>query len=98
MPNPSSSVDIPNNNNINFSDFLKVSSFCDSYVKQAIRLFLSLKGIGAYVIPTVIIKDCSDIFTPLLSNMLNTSLLKGTFSTLWKQTAVVSVLRKVTII
>jgi hypothetical protein len=68
MLNPFSSVNIPDNTHINFSDFLNVPSICDSDVKQAVRL-LSLKRIGAYDIPNVL--KIAPIFLPFLNYIFN---------------------------
>jgi hypothetical protein len=52
------------------------------------------KLFGLNGIPSLVIKGCSDIFTPLLTYISNLSLTSVTFLSLWKQTAVVPVFKK----
>jgi hypothetical protein len=47
----------------------------------------------SYGIPSFI-KCCSNILIPLLTYIFNLSVESGTFSSLWKQTAVVQVFKK----
>jgi hypothetical protein len=67
----SSSVVIPDNTHITFSDFLNVPSISGRDVTQAIRHLNALKCIGPDEIPSFIINGCSEMSTPYLCNMLN---------------------------
>jgi hypothetical protein len=78
---PSSAV-IPNNARFTSSGFLNVPSISDSDFKQELRSLKPSKCVGPDEIPSFIIKDCSEIFAPLLSHVFNISLSQGMLSTL----------------
>jgi hypothetical protein len=88
-----SSVDIPNNIHLNFSDFLNVPSISDSDVKQAFRRLRSSKCINADEILNFIMK-VPQCFNPLLNRHLNIGFLKGKYPTLWKQAAIMANFKK----
>jgi hypothetical protein len=63
-------------------------------VSKAIKRLRPSKCVGLDGIPSIQFKDCSDVFTPLLTYIFNLSLTSVTFPSLWKQTAVVPVFKK----
>jgi hypothetical protein len=44
--------------------------------------------------PDLFIKGCSDVFVPVLKHIFNLSLSQQYFPTLWKQAAIIPVLKK----
>jgi hypothetical protein len=61
--------------------------------KALTRLRLS-ESVGLDAIPGFVVKDCSEIFVPVLKYIFNLSLSRHYFSTLWKQAAVFPVFKK----
>jgi hypothetical protein len=76
------------------SEFLTSASVSDSDVIKAIKRLRPSKSAGLDDIPGFIIKGCTDIFVPILKHIFNLSLSQHYFPTLWKQAAIVSVLKK----
>jgi hypothetical protein len=62
-------------------------------VTRAIRRLRSTKCVGPDEIYNSIIKGCSEIFAPLLRHIFNLNLLTERFSLLWKQVAVVPIIK-----
>jgi hypothetical protein len=80
--NSSSSVHAPNNSDFTSSDFLNIPYISDSDVEIAISRLRLTKCVGPDEIPNFIIKDCSEIFTPLLRRIFNLTVLNGKFPSL----------------
>jgi hypothetical protein len=76
------------------SDFLPTASISAAEVSKAMKRLRPSKCFRLDGIPSLVIKGCSDIFTPLLTYIFNLSLTSVTFPSLWKQTAVASVFKK----
>jgi hypothetical protein len=76
------------------SDFLPIAPIAAAEVSKAIKRLRPSKCVGLDGIPSLVIKGCSDIFTPLLTYIFNLRLTSVTFPSLWKQTAVVPVFKK----
>jgi hypothetical protein len=62
-------------------------------LSETLSRLRSTKCVGPDEIPNFKIKGCSEIFTPLLRHIFNLSLLTGKFTSLWKQSAVISIFK-----
>jgi Notch-like protein len=76
------------------SEFLPLTSVPDSDIIKAIKRLRPSKSDGVDDISGFIIKDCTDVFVPVLKHIFNLSVSQHYFPTLWKQTATVPVLKK----
>lgn len=65
--------------------------FLNSDVKQTTQSLSPSKCVGQDEIPSLTIKACSNIFSPLLSHIFNIVFLQEKFPSLWKQAAVLPV-------
>jgi hypothetical protein len=74
--------------------FFNTPYISDSDFKRAISCLRSTKCVGPDEIPNFIIKDCSNIFIPLLRHIFSLSLLTGKFPSLSKQWLLCLFLRK----
>jgi hypothetical protein len=81
-------------NLLSSSEFLPLASVSDSDVYKAIKRLRPSKSVGVDDIPGFIIKGCTDIFVPILKHIFNLSLSQHYFPSLWKQAAIVPVLKK----
>ncbi|PNF20040.1 hypothetical protein B7P43_G05817 [Cryptotermes secundus] len=81
-------------NLLSSSEFLPLASVSDSDVIKAIKRLRPSKSVGVDDIPGFIIKGCTDIFVPILKHIFNLSLSQHNFPSLWKQAAIVPVLKK----
>jgi hypothetical protein len=75
-------------------DSLYLASVSDSDVFKAIKRVGPSKSVGIDKIPAFIVNGCSEIFIPFLKFIFNLSLSERSFPTLWKQAAVIAVLKK----
>jgi hypothetical protein len=75
-------------------EFLPLSPVSDSDVIKAIKRLRASKSVGVDDVPGFIIKGCTDIFVPILKHIFNLSLSRQFFPTLWRQAAIVPVLKK----
>jgi hypothetical protein len=76
------------------SEFLPLSPFSDSDDVKAIKRLRPSKSVVVDDVPGFIIKGCTDIFVPILKHTFNLSLSQHIFLTVWKQAAIVPVLKK----
>jgi hypothetical protein len=76
------------------SEDLSLALVSDSDVIKAIERTRPSKAAGVDDIPAFIIKGCTDIFVPILKHIFKLSLSQQHFPTLWKQAAIVPVLKK----
>jgi hypothetical protein len=63
-------------------------------VQKAIKRQRPSKSVGLDGIPSFVVKSCCEIFVPVLRFIFNLSLSQNTFPNLWKQEAIVPVLKK----
>jgi hypothetical protein len=75
------------------SEFLPLTSVSDSDITKAIKRLRPSKSVGVDDIPGFIFKGCTDICVPILKHNFNLSLSQQYFPTLWKQAAIVPVLK-----
>jgi hypothetical protein len=73
---------------------LSLTPVSDSVVFKAIKRLKPSKFVGVDDIPGFIIKGCTDIFVHVLKHILSLSLPEQYLPTLWKQAAIVPVLKK----
>jgi hypothetical protein len=76
-------------------EFLTLAPVSDSDVIKAIMRLRPSKSVGLDDIPGFIIKGCTDIVVPILkhTSRFNISLSQHYFPTLWKQAAIIPVLK-----
>jgi hypothetical protein len=73
---------------------LSVASVLDSCSIKAIKRLTASKFVGVDDIPGFMIKGCTDIFVPVLKHIFDLSLSQQHFPILWKQAAIVPVLKE----
>jgi arginine decarboxylase-like protein len=73
---------------------LPLAPISNSDVHNAIKRLRPTKSVGLDGIPSFIIKGCSNIFVPVFKFMFNLSLFQNVFPNLWKQAAIIPVLKK----
>jgi hypothetical protein len=76
------------------SELLTLAPVSDSDIIKAINRLKPSKSVGLDGIPGFIIRGCTDVFIPVLKHIFNLSLSQQCFPTLWKQAAIVPVLKK----
>jgi hypothetical protein len=76
------------------SESLSLPPISDSDIFKALKRLKPSKSVGLDNIPGFIIKGCSAILVPVLKHIFNLSLSQQYFPALWKQAAVVPILKK----
>jgi hypothetical protein len=80
--------------NLSSSELLTLAPVSHSDIIKAINRLKPSKAVGLDDIPRFVIKGCSDVFVPVLKHNFNLSLSQQYFPTLWKQAAIIPVLKK----
>lgn len=70
---------------------LPLPRITEDEVAYAIKGLEPKKTVGVDRIPAFIVKGCSDIFVPILTDVFNMSMLQNTFPALWKQSVIIPV-------
>jgi hypothetical protein len=79
--------------NLSSSELLTLAPVSHSDISKAINRLKPSKSVGLDGIPGFVIKGCSDVFVPVLKHIF-LSLSQQYFLTLWKQAAIIPVLKK----
>lgn len=82
---------------MSFSEFVSVALVSDSDVSTAVTILRPSKSVGVDAIPGFIIKGCTDIFRYVLKHIFNISFSPEYFPSLWKQAAIVPILKQTTV-
>jgi hypothetical protein len=80
--------------NLSSSELLTLAPVSYSDIIKAINRLKPSKYVGLDYIPGFVIKGCSDVFVPVLKHIFNLNLSQQYFPTLWKQAAIIPVLKK----
>jgi hypothetical protein len=77
-----------------WSLFLSLAPISELDICITLRRLRPFKSVGLDNIPSFVVKGCSKITVPVLKHIFNVSLTQHYFPTIWKQAAVVPVLKK----
>jgi hypothetical protein len=76
------------------TEVLPLAPISNSDFHNAIKRLRPTKSVELDGIPSFVIKDCCQIFVPILKFIFSLSLSQNTFHNLWKQAAITPVLKK----
>jgi hypothetical protein len=76
------------------SKFLSLAPISELDICKALRRLRPSKSVGFDDIPSFVVKDCSEIFVPVLKHIFHLSLPQNYFPTVWKQAAIFLVFKK----